>query len=274
MPRLNKPKADFVDEITESTEPASPNTSGLPWDDLPSPIFAPGNGSIPDLPPGDWARIAKACLWPCSKKLVGDPKQLLFFLSSQSQKREPVLVEGRQGGQCHGNQNGRDFATSVGKKKANVEALLSQTIGDFADVKCSHCARGCGRFSGCVLIRTPENEVLACTNCHWNNHSDRCSLSTIGRALEKHSQDAGADQESGIEKEDDQEMIDFVTSWLPVLKHKLAKARRGSPQKRLKGPQYEKKIKLAEYVLALKAKAKAAKDSKNHPEQGGHIDGE
>ena len=57
-------------------------------------------------------------------------------------KREPVLVEGRQGGQCHGNQNGRDFVTSVGKKKANVEALLSQTIGDYAESCCHHCAQG------------------------------------------------------------------------------------------------------------------------------------
>ena len=98
---------------------------------------------------------------------------------------------------------------------------------DYADVKCSHCARGCGRFCGCVIIRTPENEALACTNCHWNNHGERCSLSTIGRAPEKTSQDPGGDREAGVKKEDDEEIIDFVTGWLPILKQKLAKARTG-----------------------------------------------
>ncbi|CAI7667758.1 unnamed protein product [Penicillium bialowiezense] len=222
------------------------------WRYVPNPTSSTNDLAIPDPAPGNWAKIARDCLWECSRRLVVTPTQLLFFLSSQTQNREPVLMQGRAKGHCHGDQDGTTFALTVGKKKANVEALLGHSIGE---------------FRGCILICTPDNEVLACTNCHWNDKGTRCSLSSARQTQNKPPKHGEGGQGDGIGAEDGQGIVDFVKGWLPRLEQKLAKARRGSAKQRVKVPRYEKKIELAKLTLSRKPN-EATEDPNKGSEEG------
>lgn len=257
--------ADWIassDKIKHQAENGPVESRNQWWDHLPAP---------PDAAPGYWAKIARDCLWDCSRRLVANPKQLLFFLSSQDQQREPVLIGERTGGRRNIYQSGTMFAISVGKRKANVEALFGHSVGDHAEVPCVHCSQGWGRFQGCILIKTPKDEVIACSNCHWNNQSHRCSLSTTHPTQNKPPKDGKGGQGDGSGAEPDQEMLDFVKGWLPRLERELAKARRGSVKKRMKVPRLEKEIRVLRHMMGLKAEGEILQDSKVKSEKAGDV---
>lgn len=58
--------------------------------------------------------------------------------------------------------------------------------------------------------------------------------------------------------------LEFVTSWLPSLKRKLAWAEKGTPKKRVKIKTYKSKIEMAQWFIA----------SQEAPKISGHLEEE
>lgn len=149
----------FVDSIKDTTQ-AREAILLADWPhSVPTPMYTTADDPRTEVVPGDWSLIARAYLWPCSRRLVRKSSQLLYFLSAQEPRSAQIVVVGRTGGQSSGYQNRLAFAASVGKRKANVEALIGHSVGEYTETECDHCVRGYGKFWGGVLIVTPGKKV-------------------------------------------------------------------------------------------------------------------
>lgn len=60
-------------------------------------------------------------------------------------------------------------------RNSNFEALVGSFVGQVTTNKCRHCVRGFGPWEECIAVQGYFGG--ACTNCHMNNTSNRCSLS-------------------------------------------------------------------------------------------------
>ncbi|KAH8155055.1 uncharacterized protein LAJ45_00064 [Morchella importuna] len=58
----------------------------------------------------------------------------------------------------------------------NLEAVLAQSRGVKANYECGPCAKGNGPFTECVIV--PGMLRSSCSNCHYNNASQRCTFRT------------------------------------------------------------------------------------------------
>lgn len=145
-------------------------SSSLPRSPPPqdSPLEAPLVGDN-GLRAGFWARRAKQCPW---QKAVGPgkrPWEKLYALLALPVQREPALRRER---------NPSDFDNHVAQKKANIEALLAQTVGTSVpiDAHCDHYQRENGQFTSCVVVPSLAKTMPECANCHWGGVGHRCKF--------------------------------------------------------------------------------------------------
>ena len=59
-------------------------------------------------------------------------------------------------------------------RPVNYEAWLGQSRGSVQQAVCTHCSRGNGTFTECVVVAGMFGG--SCTNCHYGSEGARCSL--------------------------------------------------------------------------------------------------
>ncbi|KAJ5989749.1 hypothetical protein N7522_009956 [Penicillium canescens] len=129
-------------------------------------LAAPTVGG-PNILPGFWANRAKECPWPKGARIVLTAGTLLFQLVALPLKREPALKPPNRT-KRDWPPTGEEFDKFTAKKKANVEALVAQAVGELREPQdaCSSCKKGDGIYSGCVTIPGLSH----CAVCHHSGN--------------------------------------------------------------------------------------------------------
>jgi hypothetical protein len=91
--------------------------------------------------------------------------------ASRTTKCDAIVRKGRIRGESL--RHGR-VLRKLAEGTTNLEATLAYTRGVLQEEECTHCAKGSGPFTSCVVM--PGFFKGACTNCHYNDNASRCTL--------------------------------------------------------------------------------------------------
>ena len=130
----------------------------------PSPIIDKNSNE-----PGFWAHLAQSNPWLRGTRSATRKGTRHNLLRELPLCREPALRV---------QTNSADFYFTLGRKNANIEALLAQSVGVEMppSAACQSCKEGYGKFVSCVFVPSIKDKMPSCANCHWGAQAHRCTF--------------------------------------------------------------------------------------------------